>query len=77
MCGRCLRQDIKFPYLPESDSRGSSVIVSALKSKGSASWRSSILSLSVLPFDLVYLDSAGCLKNKKTTFVCKICKITE
>jgi hypothetical protein len=34
------------------------VNVSALKSKGSASWRSSIRSLSVLLLALVYLDAA-------------------
>ena len=33
--------------------------VSALKSKGSASWRSSIRSLSVLLLALVYLDAAA------------------
>lgn len=45
-------------YLSDLDSRGSSVNVSALKSKGSTSWRSSIRSLSVLLLALVYLDVA-------------------
>lgn len=44
--------------------------VSALKSKGSTSWRSSIRSLSVLLLTLVYLDAAvkeG--KKKKSIFL--------
>ena len=41
-----------------SDSRGSSASVSALKSKGSASWRSSMQSLSGRPPVRVYLASA-------------------
>lgn len=53
-------------YLPDSDSRGSSVNASALKSKGSASCRSSIRSLSVLLLALVYLDTAA--KEGKSMF---------
>lgn len=52
------RNDTAGTYLPDSDSRGSSVNASALKSKGSASCRSSIRSLSVLLLALVYLDAA-------------------
>lgn len=52
------QNDTAKAYLPGSDSRGSSVNVSALKSKGSTSWRSSIRSLSVLLLALVYLDAA-------------------
>lgn len=41
--------------------------VSALKSKGSASWRSSIRSLSVLLLALVYLDAAA--KEEKINYL--------
>lgn len=51
-------------YLPDSGSGGSSVNASALKSKGSASCRSSIRSLSVLLLALVYLDAAA-IKEKQ------------
>lgn len=42
--------------------------VSALKSKGSTSWRSSIRSLSVLLLTLVYLDAAVKEGKKKSQF---------
>lgn len=55
---------LNIPHLPESESRGSSLIDSALKSRGSASWSSSILSLSFLPFDLVYLEDTAAVNKK-------------
>lgn len=55
-------------YLPDSGSRGSSVNASALKSKGSASCRSSIRSLSVLLLARVYLDAAAKKRKKNAYF---------
>lgn len=57
--GMCSQKGTAGIYLPGSDSRGSSVNASALKSKGSASCRSSIRSLSVLLLALIYLDAAA------------------